>query len=738
MQRKDTTFIMAATVAVSIALITVSVAAVSPGDFDDSGYVNLTDLATFWDCFDGPDVAYLSGCDVTDFDDDNDVDILDFATMQTTYGHTPIPLKDRSGGVLTPGATAPYSPRQTCGGLACHDVDEFFQIANSYHFQQGRTDISGNIIMQDDFFGDGRTFQRSPGMYGKWWAFEGAIKVAGKVNANASEFDNTAYNFVSECGGCHPGGGSGEFDRDGRLLYNEDTGLFGWDVEGIDPSLDGDYQVLDFSTGLLSDAPWDVTGLSQPDCLMCHRWDRTITEGQDMNRIWREAVLRGGASLVDDQAATVPAFTAAATAGQGWYSTLELAPEGPLKATILQIDYSVGLADGSLIEADGVLNFSPASMARPKDYSCWACHESPEQTKRGRVWFDTRDVHYAKFTNQGTDDEDPANDIAPTQSQVCIVCHVGDLDHNLTKGNAFQELVHNETDYVGFRSCRDCHDTNSPVRHPDAPETPGQVAVHISGPMYESLSCQACHIPYRLDQALHVDDNAVTGSTITYQTDEFLSADPLNPSDPDKSTWYPALKEKIDSDGVTRFFPTKIMLTIWWGDWDQNGTPGDLDDDVISPIALWRVRQITGDAPLPVVTDDNGDEKPEVNRPEEILAYLQALQGNDSNGIQVAANPVLVKAGRIWYEDAGEPEGVNSFVHGETDIAIESLDPFSIDHNVLAKEESWGAGDPAACGDCHDPDSPVFDRLILVDPWDIDGQPVYQTVREMTGLEPNP
>ena len=33
-------------------------------------------------------------------------------------------------------------------------------------------------------------------------------------------------------------------------------------------------------------------------------------------------------------------------------------------------------------------------------------------------------------------------------------------------------------------------------------------------------------------------------------------------------------------------------------------------------------------------------------------------------------------------------------------------------------------------------DSPVFDRLILVNPWGPDGQPVYQKVRTLTGMNP--
>ncbi|MBC8327737.1 MAG: hypothetical protein H8E31_03225 [Planctomycetes bacterium] len=77
--------------------------------------------------------------------------------------HPDVVLRDRVGTALAPGSTEPYSPRQSCG--ACHDVDE---AANGYHFQQGRTDEDGVIVTKDNYFGDGRAFLRSAGMYGKW------------------------------------------------------------------------------------------------------------------------------------------------------------------------------------------------------------------------------------------------------------------------------------------------------------------------------------------------------------------------------------------------------------------------------------------------------------------------------------------------------------------------------------------------------------------------------------------
>ncbi len=77
--------------------------------------------------------------------------------------HPDVLLLDRFGNALDATATEPYSPRNTCG--RCHDVD---RIARGYHFQQGRTDAAGNIVTKDDYFGDGRKYIRSAGMYGKW------------------------------------------------------------------------------------------------------------------------------------------------------------------------------------------------------------------------------------------------------------------------------------------------------------------------------------------------------------------------------------------------------------------------------------------------------------------------------------------------------------------------------------------------------------------------------------------
>ena len=76
--------------------------------------------------------------------------------------HPEITLIDYDGNEISLDSNVSYSPKNTCG--ECHDYDA---ITNAYHFQQGRTDADGNIIVGDDL--DSRfPWLVSRGMYGKW------------------------------------------------------------------------------------------------------------------------------------------------------------------------------------------------------------------------------------------------------------------------------------------------------------------------------------------------------------------------------------------------------------------------------------------------------------------------------------------------------------------------------------------------------------------------------------------
>jgi len=76
--------------------------------------------------------------------------------------HPEVLLMDYDGNEISLESNIPYSPKNTCG--ECHDYDD---ITNAYHFQHGRTDAEGNIIIRDDM--DSKNpWLISKGMYGKW------------------------------------------------------------------------------------------------------------------------------------------------------------------------------------------------------------------------------------------------------------------------------------------------------------------------------------------------------------------------------------------------------------------------------------------------------------------------------------------------------------------------------------------------------------------------------------------
>lgn len=714
-------------------------------DLDGNGYVDGRDLDLLIPCLTGPNEAIDPTCPAAvDDDGDQDADLLDIAAFQRARGHLPIPLRDTTGQVIVSGSTIPYSGRQTCGTAGCHNTN---QVANGFKFQQGRTDVQGNVIMRDDYFNDKRWWQRSAGRYGKC-SISGSMRIfSGKDNHDESEMELTAFRWTAECSACHPGGGGAESDRDNQRFFDRAAGKFGYELLGKtadDVTLSGDYAYMDTS-GNLTPARWDVTGVSDPDCLYCHTPDPAWNGGGNTGRYTRRgAVATAKQDLVDNAGQSVPAFAAIGVASQGWFSEMPIVNG---RATKLQIDYHVGIDQGTLVQQDDdTIALSPSRLDfPPKDDACWLCHGPIGwNSLRGALWFDNRDFHYAKL-NKLLDD-DPGNDVPARRSTACNYCHPGDIDHNFAKGNAILQHSRDELDWRNLRTCRSCHLETSPTRHPDAPPVPGDLLIHQAMWYYpDALSCQACHIPMPWrgpDGMTTASDRSVTVASISYPAKDFYSADPLNPADPDKSRWIAMLVPKTDEDGVVRLFPTiPPRPQIYWADWDQRGTPDDKTDDLIKPIIQWRLWQVLGTQPLPGVTDDNGDGKPEINRPEEMLIYMNALKVNDRYGRPIAVNPVLVKGMRVWHEDSGNASGVNSFNPYEFGLDTDWAYFLGINHNVRRANEGWGhsRGEEPGCGDCHRPgtfDSPVFDRLIMVDPFGPDGGPVYEKVRTLNGYNP--
>jgi len=586
--------------------------------------------------------------------------------------------------------------------------------------------------------------------------------LAAKSNTDASQIDKSAFFWVGRCGICHPGGGPGEFDRWGQKYFDPRNGEWGFEKVGktvAEVGLDGDYTFV-AGSGVARPqghptppAAWDKTWTSEPDCLFCHAAERTLDGQKNMNWIWRTATIRSMAGLVDSSGNGVPAFMAAAAAGQGWFSKMDLAPpvpDVPPTATVLDLDYTAGITSGELVDANGSVALLGDAITRtPRDASCWGCHATPDLKKRARVWFDgDRDVHYRYWS--GRSDNDPANDIAPDQSQVCSKCHEAGFNHQITKGDPFEGTVAAEFKYANLLSCRDCHaDGNThdaPVPKQDDYHTPGHL---------DRMSCQVCHIPHKESSAQLVVDNATSGVSTSYNTDVFLSADPLDPQSADKSRWFPSYHVKPDSDGVERLFPAKLLNVVWWGAWyhGADGLPNTADD-FVRPIALWRIRKVTGGSAIAGTTDDNGDGTAEVNLPDEIRAYIALLRNDPmaaTPGLGLGGNDdpndyVLVKGDKVWWLDgdgltgtveeyhlhAADPANPNPAMDW-LGAKLESATAFSIDHNVLEKTTAL-----ADCRGCHVNPSPnLLGRKILVDPFGPtpNAEPIYENNREIMRRE---
>jgi hypothetical protein len=439
--------------------------------------------------------------------------------------HEKIIVKGFDGRPLTVESKTPYSPKKTCGG--CHNYN---QITNGYHFQQGRTDGTGKIVISDTF--DPRyPWSLSSGMYGKYLvASMDSSQLAKKINPHPSEIDKSAFYFVQNCGSCHPGGGWAEFDRRGRLYYDEEREKFGYEDSQGGLLLDGDY--TPFSNGNAQyGAAWDQSGVSEADCLICHlkgyRWKE------------RGATLRG------------KFFRYAPAVGAGW-ADMKLSQDESGNSRVAEA--AVNYAKKEVADFE---NLHLQIIRRPPDENCWSCHAAADGRRIGRQWNSEKDVHKAKGLH-------------------CVSCHPSDREHNFAKGDTLQQTVREDLSN-SMHSCEDCHyrgkDKRAPrYKHPFSPR-------HL-----KLIACQTCHIPFQTGAADLVYDCASTGWTLVVDTSRLLSNDPLDPkrSVPggDPNIWYPAI---VRWKG--RMVPARSLAVIYWGDLEPK-------THVVKPIPLWKIREL--------------------------------------------------------------------------------------------------------------------------------------------------
>lgn len=318
----------------------------------------------------------------------------------------------------------------------------------------------------------------------------------------------------------------------------------------------------------------------------------------------------------------------------------------------------------------------------PPDDNCVFCHGQSDVRKRGFSW---NDIHNPDVHNE--------------QGISCTACHSSGPDHQFAKGNASDLRAANDLDGT-IKTCRECH--TSGYLGATVPKHTSVRPSHI-----ERISCEACHIP-SLGRAAAAGFEATSGKL------QYYSNPPAAKAIGDPITWKPAYDRWEDS----LIYPFNSMVLIWWG---NLGTDG-----VIYP--LWLSEHATGwELFADQITDDNGDGRPEVNRPEEIVAGLKAFGTSlEANARFDQSHPVLIKAGKAYHLDSqGELEEIES-------PYLPCLD-FSISHNVAPASRALGAN---GCEDCHSEDVHFFKGQRVTDLFDADGIPITRSNGRYYGCNP--
>lgn len=216
--------------------------------------------------------------------------------------------------------------------------------------------------------------------------------MAKKHNDHPDEIDLTSFMYVQAgsmemmkkpgCGGCHPGGGGMEYDRDGqryddRLRANPE----------LRDSFDGDYYK----------SHWDRTGVVEADCFICHLKDYNFPERVIQLKKWNYK-----------------------------WASVEASGIGQVSGFVRDGDQPAVQYNRRLFNADGKIW---VSFAEPRSENCVFCHGFSDRKKRGFSWNDPAN-----------------HDIHNLQGMECVQCHPAGLEHQFAKGDENVSTVRDDLD----------------------------------------------------------------------------------------------------------------------------------------------------------------------------------------------------------------------------------------------------------------------------------------------------
>jgi hypothetical protein len=591
----------------------------------------------------------------------------------------PFHLRDEAGNVINPVAgentDQPYSPKQTCG--QCHDYDK---ITQGYHFTQG----AGETPTADQ---TARClWATTPGNYGGTWCSPAPLYkyLAPKKNESPADMDMTSFGFfTSPCAACHPGGGSAEYDRDGKRydlwMSNPASGL----SSGADNGFDGDYYR----------ARWSETGVLEADCLLCHMPEYSFADRNKQLGAWN--------------------FRWAATAGAR-FADLKGSVQGgePVEVVYHQ----------DLFNADGTIE--PHIVLEPRNQACLNCHTQPGWKKRG-----------ANFS--------PRTDVHLRAGMKCVDCHpagksatdpriAGHEAHQIGKGDDPGGQVRNDLDDTCI-SCADCHDTGrmgAPIaKHRWLPP------LHL-----EEIACQTCHIPERLVMPVEVQASDVfsPGTKIPSKGKYLWTF--YGPDWNFRNHYGPLVMMGFDDKPTERFrpklaryqgkiYPVNRIHSAWPGI-EVDGETALMQPKMGDIYKMWTSHQADPSKypELAKITDDNGDDVVEVNRPEEIEALISSVTQ------KLAEIDYPLEGKRVvWVMD-------DRVYTSGTEFRTLEMHPWEAspyanvhkyNHDVLPANAALGA---TGCTDCHHPESEFFFAGNLRYLFDDQARPVTQPQYQALGL----
>ncbi len=583
----------------------------------------------------------------------------------------PFHLLDEDGNVIDPvkGANAeqPYSPKQTCG--TCHDYET---ITEGYHFMLGK----GEEPTADQ--AARCQWALTPGIYGGTWCSPAPLYryLSPKENESPKTMDMTSFSFITVgCGKCHPGGGSAEYDREGkrydRWMADPASGL----TPGGENNLDGDYY----------QARWSETGVLEADCLICHLPEYDMAERRKQLKALN--------------------FRWAATAGAG----LAAVSGSVDKGEPVTVAY-----DQAKFNPDGTL--SPHIVRQPRNEACLACHQQPGWKKRGSNFRSRTDVHLRAGLK-------------------CVDCHPagsaagdprinGKEQHQIAKGDDPGGQVRNDLDNT-MPTCAECHTTGrlgAPVaKHRWLPP------LHL-----DTIACETCHIPERLVKpiAFQAGDVFAPGTKIPSKGKHLWTF--YGPNMAYRNHYGPLVMMGFDDKPTEPFKPflARYKDKIYpvnrvhsaWPAIEVEGKPGLMQPKMGTIYKMWTAhrKDPAQYSELAKIADDNGDGVIEVNRPEEIDALIAAV----TQRLKDVGYPLEGKR-VVWaYNDRVYTSGTEYRTIPKHDWEASPYgNVHKYTHDVYPARAALGIN---GCTDCHHPRADFFFASTTMYPLDDAGQPVTE------------